>query len=68
VTLISSSPSVVITVVPIVTPVAAKEIEDDRPLALGATGVGLREHDIHEAAWTSCKDHGRGLWAALLIF
>lgn len=66
-TLIKSAPSVVITVVPVVTPVATKEIQDDRPLALGAARVGLREHDIHEAAWTGCKDHGCGLWTALLI-
>jgi anaerobic C4-dicarboxylate transporter len=53
-TIISSAPPVVITIVPIVTHVAAKEIKDDRPLALGAAGVGLREHDIHEAAWAGC--------------
>lgn len=62
-----SAPSVVITVIPVVTCVAAKEIKDDGSLALGAAGVSLREHDVHEATRAGRKNHGRGLWAALLV-
>ncbi|RWW24348.1 hypothetical protein GW17_00011379 [Ensete ventricosum] len=43
-----------------------EEVEEDGALALGALGIVLGEHDVHEAAWTAGEHHGRPLGAVCL--
>lgn len=47
--------------------VGAKEVKEDGTLALGAAGINLRQHDIHETPGTTHQHHRTCLWTASVL-